>query len=472
MRQLSGMDAAYLALDSATVATHLGCLCVIDPPADGPALSLRKLTELVASKLPLLPPFRRRLAEVPFGLDQPYWVEDPDFDIGFHVRELTLPEPGNDRQLAAAAAGLHERPLDRTRPLWQIHLIHGLASGQQAAYMKVHHAAIDGIAGSNLLVALLDLAPQPYEAPVVDPWRPDTEPGALRLLARSVGSAARQPRRLARLSADVLRLLPDLVNSPARPRFLAPHTPFNNMLGPRRRWAFGSLPMSRVEQVKNSAGVTVNDVVLALCAGALRRWLSDHHTLPAGPLLAGVPVSTRTNKHTATEGNQLSKVVAPLPTHVCAPAERLRAAHEAMGAAKEQFHGMPTDVLTDIAECTMPAVAKRVSRLASRVRLLEHIRPLNLFVSNVPGPSMEMYIGGARLDAVYPLSTIADGQGLNITVVGSFDKLTIGILADPEQVPDVEAIIDGIVDELDLLHAAFGSRAVGPADAAQAEPAF
>lgn len=475
MRQLTGLDATYLALDSATVVSHLGCVCVIDPASRGEVLSLQSLTELVESKLDLLPPFRQRLAEVPLGLDQPYWIEDRHFTIDSHVREWVLPAPGGDHELAEQAARLHEKPLDRARPLWEMHLIHGLAAGKQAVYIKVHHAAIDGVAGTNLLGALLDPAPRPVSMPTVPAWRPDAEPTRMRLLARSVASAARQPIRLTRLSVDLLRLARVLANSHARPQLpvidrlfrcrmpeatqlgtplLAPRTPFNTMLGPGRRWAFGSLPIRSVQQIRDRAGGTVNDVVMALCAGALREWLADHGALPAGPLLAGVPVSCRTDQHTATHGNTLSKIVAPLPTHLSEPAERLRAVRTAMDAAKDQFHSAPTDVLTAIAACAVPAVANRVSRLANRIRLLERLRPLNLFISNVPGPPVRMYLGGAYVDAVYPLSTIADGQGLNITVMGSQGTLTFGILADPEQVPDVGAIRDGLVSELALLYEA------------------
>ncbi len=475
MRQLTGLDATFLALDSPTVCSHLGCMAVLDPPARGPALTRRRLTGLIESRLHLAPPFRRRLTEVPFGFDQPYWIEDPDFDIEFHVRELALPAPGDDHQLATAAARLHERPLDRNRPLWEMYLIHGLAGGRKALYTKVHHAAIDGVAGNNLLVALFDTSPQPRtERPAV-PWRPDAKPGAVQLLARSAVSAALQPLRLARLSAEVLRSLPAMANSPGRPRLpvidrflasrgrgvvssapplIAPPTPFNKMLGPRRQCAFGSLPLETVKQIKNSAGVTVNDVVMALCAGALRTWLHDHNALPPGPLLAAVPVSIRVEDQNATEGNRLAKVVAPLPTHLSVPGDRLRATHDAMEAAKDQVSAMPTDLFIDIAQFWLPALAKPASRLATRMRLLERISPLNLFVSNVPGPTMDMYMGGSRLHAVYPISTIADGQGLNITVLGSRGKLNVGIVADPELVPDVEAIMDALLRELALLHAA------------------
>jgi WS/DGAT/MGAT family acyltransferase len=206
-----------------------------------------------------------------------------------------------------------------------------------------------------------------------------------------------------------------------------------------------------VKAVKNAAGVTVNDVVMALCAGALRAWLQDHDALPAGPLLAAVPVSIRTEEQQGTHGNQVSTVIAPLPTHLADPAERLRAAHEAMRVAKEQHNALPAELLTDIAQFSMPALANRASRLASRLLLLERVPPFNLFISNVPGPTVDLYMCGGRLEAVYPLSAIADGQGLNITVLGSSGKLNFGILADRELVPDVERIMAGLADELAIL---------------------
>ncbi len=475
MRQLTGLDAAFLAIDSPTVYGHVGSMSVLKPPTSSQALTLDRLTKLVASRLHLAPPFRWRLAEVPFGLDQPYWIEDPHFDIEFHVRELALPPPGDDRQLATQAVRLHARPLDRRRPLWEMYLIHGLQGGRQAVYAKVHHAAIDGVSGNDLLVALLDTSPEPGPVPTPPPWRPDTEPGAAQLLARSALSATRQPLRLVRLSADLLRSLPALAKSPARPRLpvvdrvlphggheavlnvpplVAPHTPFNKTIGPQRRWAFGTLPLPEVQEIKNAAAVTVNDVVLALCAGALRSWLSRHDALPAGPLLVAVPVSIRTEQEKATQGNRVSSVIVPLPTQLSNPGERLRAVHEAMRAAKEQFNAMPADLLTDIAQFSMPALANQASRLAHRLRLLERVPPFNLFISNIPGPTVDLYMCGARLEAVYPLSAIADGQGLNITVLGSRGKLNFGILADRELVTDVDVIMSSLVDELALLRTA------------------
>jgi diacylglycerol O-acyltransferase / wax synthase len=478
MQQLTGLDAAFLALDSPTAYGHVGSVSVLDPPAGGEALTLDRLTELIESRLHLIPPFRRRLVEAPFGLDQPYWIEDPDFDIEFHVRELALPAPGDDRQLAIQAARLHARPLDRHRPLWEAYLIHGLHGGRQALYIKVHHAAIDGVSGNDLLTALMDTSPQPQQAEQPDSWRSEAPPPTTRLLARSAASLATNPVRAVRVSAGIVRSLPALAKSPARPwlplidRFvlrrgrgvilpapplIAPATPFNKNIGPHRRWAFTSVPLAKVKAIKNAAGVTVNDVVMALCAGALRTWLQKHDALPEGPLVAAVPVSIRTEEQKGAHGNRVSTIIAPLPTHLADPAGRLAAVHEAMRAAKEQHNALPAELLTDIAQFSMPALANQAYRLASRLRLLERVPPFNLFISNVPGPTVDLYLCGERLDGVYPLSAIADGQGLNLTVLGSNGKLNFGALADRDLVPDVGLIIDALKDEIATLSAAFGA---------------
>jgi WS/DGAT/MGAT family acyltransferase len=478
MQQLTGLDAAFLALDSPTAYGHVGSVSILDPPAGGEALTLERLTELIESRLYLIPPFRRRLVEVAFGLDKPYWIEDPDFDIEFHVRELGLPSPGDDRQLAVQAARLHARPLDRSRPLWETYLIHGLQGGRQALYTKVHHAAIDGVSGNDLLTALTDTSPQPEQTKGPDSWRPEAKPQTSRLLAHSAASLATNPVRAVRVSAGIVRSLPALASSPARPwlplidryvlrrnrgvilsapPLIAPATPFNKNIGPHRRWAFTSLPLSQVKAIKNAASVTVNDVVMALCAGALRTWLQKHDALPEGPLVASVPVSIRTEEQKGAHGNRVSSIIAALPTHLADPAERLGAVHEAMRAAKEQHNALPAELLTDIAEFSMPALANQAYRLASRLRLMERIPPFNLIISNVPGPTVDLYLCGARLDGVYPLSAIADGQGLNLTVLGSNGKLNFGALADRDLVPDVDLIVEALKDELVALSDACGA---------------
>src|SRR5947209_7636547 len=368
MQQLTGLDAAFLALETPSVYGHVGSVCVLDPTTATEPLTLERLTQLVSDRLHLVPPFRRRLASVPLGLDQPYWIEDADFDIEFHVRELALPAPGDDHQLAEQAARLHARQLDRRRPLWELYLISGLSGGRLAIHTKVHHAAIDGVSGNDILTALLDLSPEGRDLGEIPPWECDKEPGAVRMLASSAVSLAKQPLRATRLAYGVARSLPGLATGPARPRLpiidrllkrdanvllpspglRAPVVPFNRSITAQRRWAFRDLPMDDVKSVKNAAGMTVNDVVMALCAGALRQWLLDHETLPREPLVAAVPVSIRAEGEQL--GNRVSAMMAALPTNVSDPMERLQLTHQAMLAAKEQHGALPAELLVDVTQ--------------------------------------------------------------------------------------------------------------------------
>jgi WS/DGAT/MGAT family acyltransferase len=278
--------------------------------------------------------------------------------------------------------------------------------------------------------------------------------------------------RAARLAADLARSLPRIAVSPGRPalpvvdRFLprrgasavlqqtglrAPRTPFNKPVSPHRRWAFATVPLADVKAVKKAADCTVNDVVMALSAGALRRWLVDHDALPDGPLVAAVPVSVRTEEQKGKGGNRVSTMTAPLATHLPDAADRLLHSHEAMRAAKDQHGALPADLLSDVTQFAAPALAGQAARMAARLRLVEWLSPFNLIISNVPGPNLPLYYAGARLLAYYPLSAIADGQGLNITVMSYEDGMHFGLIACRELVPDLDRLAGYLVDELDEL---------------------
>jgi diacylglycerol O-acyltransferase / wax synthase len=466
MQQLSGLDAAFLALEGPSMFGHVGSLCIIDPSTGPGPLTLEELCRHVATRLPLVPPFRRRLVKVPFGLDMPYWIDDPDFDIEFHVRELALPAPGNDRQLADQAARLHARPLDQARPLWELYLISGLSGGRMAFYTKVHHAAVDGVSGNDILGALLDISPQGRDLAAAA-WPREQEPSSLNLLARSVVSLARQPVRATLLSLGLLRSAPGILRSSTRPRLpfidrdpsallsrpslRAPKTPFNAAITPHRRFAFCALPMDDVKAVKNAARMTVNDVVMALATGALRRWLEDQDALPGSPLVAAVPISVRTKDQIGTGGNRVSALIAALPTQLPSPLDRLRVVHESMRAAKEQHGALPAALLSDVTQFAIPALAGQAARLNERLRLFERANPFNLFVSNVPGPRAPLYFAGSELLAYYPMSAIADGQGLNITVISYRDSMFFGLIACRELVPDLDVMTDYVQQELATL---------------------
>lgn len=475
MEQLSGLDGAFLAMETRSVFGHVGSVCIVDAlPSEGlePQLTLQHLTQVIESRLPLVPLFRRRLVTVPFGLDHPYWIIDPEFDIEFHVRELALPSPGNDRQLSEQVARLHARPLDRSRPLWELYLISGLHGGRAAIYSKIHHAAIDGVSGGDILTAVLDVSPQGRELPAAEVSAGEQPPDAAQLLVRSVVNLARQPLHAFQLVSDLARSIPGIANAFGAPiaqlmggkddddvlsqtALRAPTTPFNAPVSPHRRWAFADLPLGEVKKLRKGVDgveLTVNDVVMALCAGALRRWLQLHEALPAAPLIAAVPVSVRTRDQKGEPGNRVSMMLAALPTNLSDPGDRLAAVHEAMRAAKDQHGAIPAGLLADVSQFAMPALANQAWRLSAKLRLFERVSPFNLFISNVPGPNVPLYFAGAELLAYYPVSAVADGQGLNITVMSYRDNLYFGLVADRRLVPDLDVMAGFLRDELDALN--------------------
>jgi WS/DGAT/MGAT family acyltransferase len=475
VQQLSGLDGAFLAMETRSVFGHVGSVCIVDHGAGGSGsrMTLDHLTRVIESRLSMVPLFRRRLVTVPFGLDHPYWIEDPDFDIAFHVRELGLAAPGAEAQLGEQVARLHARPLDRGRPLWELYLISGLSSGRCAIYSKIHHAALDGVSGGDVLTALLDASPHGRELPPVEAFEGERPPDPTWLLARSTVALARQPIHALRVATDLTRSIPVIANAigPIAQRLtggdstdllsqtglLAPATPFNAPLSPRRRWASADLSLTEVKELRKSQGaesLTVNDVVMALCAGALRRWLILHDVLPAAPLVAAVPVSVRTRDQQGTYGNRMSVMLAALPTDLPDPGERLEAMHEAMRAAKEQHGAIPASLLADFGQFALPAMANQAWRLSARLRLLERVSPFNLIVSNIPGPRVPLYLAGAQLLAFYPVSALVDGQGLNITVMSYRDSLHFGLIACSDLVPDLDVMAGYLREELDALTSA------------------
>ena len=478
MEQLSGLDGGFLAMETSSVYGHVGSVCIVDARAahgtESP-LTLEHLTRFIESRLPLVPLFRRRLVTVPLGLDHPYWIDDPDFDIEFHIRELALPAPGSDRQLSEQVARLHARPLDRARPLWELYLISGLRGGRAALYSKIHHSAIDGVSGADILTAVLDPSPEGRTLGEVAAFKGEPQPDSTWLLGRSVFALARQPIQAVRVATDLVRSIPGLANAMGPPLaqrlagkddddliattgLRAPGTPFNAPVSPHRRWAFTDLPLNEVKSLRAGSDLTVNDVVMALCAGALRRWLELHEALPTAPLVAAVPVSVRTGDQKGTYGNKVSMMLAPLPTNLADPRERLNAMHEAMSAAKDQHGAIPASLLADVSQFAMPALANQAWRLSAKLRLMERVNPFNLIISNVPGPNVPLYFAGAKLLAYYPVSALVNGQGLNITVMSYRGNLHFGLIACPKLVPDLDVMTVFLREELDELTAAVGTH--------------
>jgi WS/DGAT/MGAT family acyltransferase len=475
MRQLTGLDASFLDTESHRVYGHVNGLLVVDPTEMAEPFTTDRVRELFEERLHLLPALRWRLVEVPLGIDMPYWADDPDLDLDFHIREIAIPAPGTDQQLAEQVSRLAARPLDRSRPLWELYVIYGLEGGRVAIMTKLHHAAVDGASGMQILATLMDTSPEGrMVTPPAGGLQGEKIPTELEMFGRGMLGLLRRPERALRLQAKLLGEMPGMAGNalvqlgsrlagdggkdderPALPRTRAPRTSFNKTVTPHRRWAFGSLPLAEVKAVKNAFDLTINDVVMGLCAGALRRWLIDHDELPEEPLIAMVPVSIRTAEQAAAMGNQVSSMFPPLPTNVADPVERLRVAHEAMAGAKEQHKALPAHLLVDFSQFAAPASNRLIARTLSGLRVADYLSfPFNLTISNVPGPREPLYYAGAPLVANYPVSIVTDGMGLNITVQSYKDHLDFGIMVCRELVPDVWNMIGYLREGLDELLAA------------------
>ena len=473
MKQLSAMDNSFLTMETGTQFGHVGSLLVYEPGA-----TYESVYRMIEERIHLLPPYRRQLVEVPMELDHPYWIESPNFDLDFHIRHIAVPPPGDRMQLSHLVARLAARPLDRSRPLWEYYVIEGLESGEVGHYVKTHHATIDGASGMELATVMLDdhpnAAPPP---PATEPWRPEEVPTPAAVLTRTFANLATRPQRMAEAQFRLFRELADRARPgatpqpadaaswwerlwnrpeaagaddvPALPTAPAPRTPFNGSITGHRRWAYTTLPLDEIRRVKQHFGVTVNDVVLELCASVLRRWLIDHQAMPSDPLLAMCPVSIRTGNESDPYANRVSGMVANLATTTSDPVERLRAIHRSTQAAKSQLQAVPADALQDFAQFQPPALAAMASRMLARSGIADRVNPpINVTISNVPGPRHPLYLGGAMLKHMYPVSTITDGMGLNMTCSSYLEQMDFGFISCREQIPDLWDMTDHLHDAL------------------------
>jgi WS/DGAT/MGAT family acyltransferase len=484
MKQLSGLDAAFLHLETASQFGHVAGLSIFERPDIPGYQPYARWRSQIEQRLHLLEPLRRRLVEVPLGVDHPYWIRDPDFDLDFHLRHTAVPPPGSDEQLATVVGRIVARPLDRRRPLWLSYVIEGLEDDRFAVLTVFHHSAVDGASGAELLGLMLDDDSDcPDPPPATERWRPERVPSDLEMLARGTLNLTRKPARAvllsARTTAEVGRATrnPALVRAadevrrglggplgsllnlgrrdredrPSLPTAPPPRTPFNRPITPHRKLAIGSASLADAKRVKSAFGVTLNDVVMAVCAAGVRDWLERHDALPDDPLVALVPVSIRTGEEEDPWTNRVSMLSTVLPTDEPDPVARVHRVHEAMASSKELFRAVPAERLTDFAEFPPPAVFARAMRLSASLRLGSRLAPGNVVISNVPGPRRPLYSAGARLQHYYPVSVITEGQGLNITVHSYLDHLDFGLVCCPELVPDVESMRDAILADLDGL---------------------
>jgi diacylglycerol O-acyltransferase len=453
MERLSGLDAGFLYMETPTLHMHTLKIAVLDRPP-GDSLPFVELRDAIRSRLVLIPPFRRRIVDVPFGFHHPVWIEDPDFDLDYHVRRVLLPPPGDRTQLDEAIGDIASVPLDRRRPLWRMHVFDGLDDGRMAVLVKIHHAVADGMAAAALLANVMSTEPRSDPIPE-DDWRPEPLPSKRELLTDAfldhLGQLRDLPGLVQRTTANVAALLrhrrKSAVATPL-PIVNTPRTSFNHALTPRRSFVSASLPVDEVDTVRHAFGVTVNDVILATVAGALRNYLLERRELPTQALVVGVPVVADPNE-TRMTGNRVSNLFTSLATDEPEPIRRLERIHEVTAEAKRIQHLIGRETLGDWVQYTPPRPYAWFMRQYSRMHLADrHPPPINLVVSNVPGPAAPLYAAGAELRELYSVGPVLEGIGLNITVWSYLDHYFVGLLACKDAVTEPTRITCGMRDAL------------------------
>ncbi len=463
MKRLTGLDAAFLYLENPTNHMHVAMTMVVDPSTVPGGYSFENVKEFIRGRLHLVPPFRQRLVEVPLNLAHPVWIEDPDFDLDFHIRRIGCPAPGGRRELGEMAGQIASTPLDRSRPLWELWIIEGLKQDRIGVVTKVHHSAIDGASGAELMVHLFDLEPEPPDQPPAVEREPEQVPTDLELLGHAAASRFRKTVALPKLLGETVQAVNRVVQGRRDPErnvgaapLSAPNTSWCGPLSPLRTVGFARVPLEEVRALKTAFGCTVNDVVLGLCAGTLRSYMLDRGELPDEPLVAACPVSVR-DDGAQTGGNKVSAMFTTLDTHLADAGERIRAIQACTVGAKEEHQAVGADMLQNWAEYAAPNTFNLASRLYSSWGLAGSHRPIhNVIISNVPGPNFPLYYAGAEMVAAYPMGPVMEGVGLNITVFSYHGSVDFGFMVDRELVPDVWNMADRVKDALVELQLAAG----------------
>ncbi len=459
---LSGLDAAFLSLETPSTPMHMMGTFVLDASNASGGYSFERILRLVEERMPELAPFRRRLAAIPFGFDHPVWIDDPNLRIRSHVYRLGAPAPGSEQVLASLVAQIASQPLDRTRPLWELWVIEGLSEGRVALVFKVHHAVADGVSAIQLLLRLLD--PSPEGASAWESHERARQPGptSRALLAHALSRLPRRSARFARLLLDSTKSVAGATRSmvggaadgPRMPMpFSGPRTPWNGATSPQRTVAYGSAPLADVKLINSVFGTTVNHVVLAACTQTLRNYLEGHGGVPESPLVAAIPVSLRRSEELGTYGNRISALLVHLPVHLADPVDQLLALRHDAASSKQLHALLGVAALGQWAEFASAALLGRAARFYARRKLAGRHRPLhNLVISNVRGPETPLYAAGARITAAYPLGPLMEGAGLNITVVSYLDSVDFGVIACERSVPHVGDIALGFGAAVADLH--------------------
>lgn len=454
------MDASFLHQEGEASHMHIGGVLIFD----GPRPELDAYLDHVRGRLHVVPRYRQKLVTPPLQTGRPLWIDDPSFNLEYHIRHAALPSPGTEDQLFQLAARIASQQLDRSKPLWESWLVEGLQNDRFALIFKTHHSLVDGIAGVDLATVLLDLSPTPPPAPTdLAQWRPKPEPSSAELIVAGVRgaftatagivakalSAATRPATSLGVLKDAVEGVGEIVWAGLNP---APETPLNVEIGPHRRFSVVRQQLSDYKVVKDALGGTVNDVVLAVVSGALARWLRSRGIRTEGlEMRALVPVSVRTQDQRHTLGNQLTVMRGPLPVYINDPVARLQFVMQAMDGLKESKQAVGAATLTRVNNLAPPTILAQASRLNFSTRLF------NLIVTNIPGPQLPLYVLGRELRDVFPIAFLPDHHALAIAIMSYNGALDYGLLADYDALPDIDLIAAGIDDSInELLDAARG----------------
>jgi WS/DGAT/MGAT family acyltransferase len=463
---LSVLDTSFLNLETGTTHMHVGGISIFE----GPPPDCDELYAHIESRLHLVPRYRQKLAEPGFQMGRPMWIDDPCFALDYHVRHTALPRPGGRDKLRQLASRVFSQQLDRTKPLWEMWFAEGLEDGRFAVISKAHHALIDGMSGVDLLGLLFDVTPEPREVdPPERPWQPRPAPGRAELLADAGAEVATRPLRAALRAADAVRHprrtaggvaegakgIRDLLVGPMLSP--APTVPLNQSIGPHRRVEWTTFELADFKGVKNALGGTVNDVVLAVVAGALREWLHAHGTRTEGlELRAMVPVSVRSEGEKNQFGNRVAAMRGPLPVYAADPVERLRSVSASMQDLKGSKQAVGAEVLADLQQWAPPTMLALGSRINFSTRLF------NTVVTNVPGPQFPLYLLGRQMTEMIPLGFLAANHTVFFAIMSYNGNLAIGLLGDRDAMADLDTIAAGLRRSLDELKRAAGIEDAAP----------
>ncbi|MDH4047421.1 MAG: wax ester/triacylglycerol synthase family O-acyltransferase [Gammaproteobacteria bacterium] len=467
MQQLSGLDASFIYMETGSTPMHIGSLAIYDQStAPGGHVTFKEILRFFEQRLHKARAFRQRMVRVPLSLDHPYWIEDPDFDLEFHVRHIALPKPGDWRQLCIQAARLHARPLDLRKPLWEAYVIEGLDNvhnvpkGSFALVTKMHHAAIDGVSGAEMAAAIHDLSPDAEVEGPEKPWEPERLPTGIELLGKSalrtVMSPARFGKLLYRSAPSLAKVVGGIVNRELKIPMRVPRTRFNGTVGAHRMFDGRAFDLNVIKAIKTmQPGTTVNDVIVSIVGGALRKYLAAKNELPDESLVAMAPMSIRPEERRGAAGNLVTAMSLPIRSDIADPLERLQAVNEESAQAKKLAYTMGPTLAADAAEFLPSTISGLIARTYASSGLADRVSPMvNTVISNIPGVGVPLYSMGSRMVATFGLGPLTHGIGLFQAVLSYNNTITISVVSDRDMLPDPSFYCRCLEDSFEELKAA------------------